>query len=70
MGWDFDDYFSLALRDEVGDLNTKPGRLEAWHVLRAVHRTLPGEQFTPFIRCAQGAWEHAAELLQTVPPRL
>ncbi|MFF3558300.1 hypothetical protein ACFYXL_33355 [Streptomyces tsukubensis] len=70
MGWDFDDYLSLALRDEVGDLNAEPGRLEAWHVLRAVRRILSGEQFTPFIRCAQDAWGNAVELLQAAIPRL
>ncbi|MFA0845529.1 hypothetical protein [Streptomyces rochei] len=69
VGWTFSEYFSLALDREVGDLDAVTGRREAWHVMRAVHSLLPGDEFTSFIQCALDAWDGALEPLQRVPAR-
>ncbi|MGW5679322.1 hypothetical protein ACWEV4_30295 [Streptomyces sp. NPDC003860] len=57
----FVDHFARELRTNLGELDATEGRQEAWHIMLALHGILPPDLFSPFIRCANDAWENTME---------
>ncbi|MFG2856725.1 hypothetical protein ACGFZ9_39735 [Streptomyces mirabilis] len=63
----FTDRFARELRTHLGPLEEAEGRMEAWHIMFALHGILAPDLVGPFIRCAHDAWENTVELTQRVP---
>ncbi|MFJ2271830.1 hypothetical protein ACIOHO_37070 [Streptomyces sp. NPDC087849] len=70
VGWSFSEYFGLALQADLGEFDAVEGRREAWHIVRALRSILPGDLFSPFIRCAYDAWENTVEVVHRTPARV
>jgi hypothetical protein len=70
VGWSFSEHFGLALQRDLGEFDAAVGRQEAWHIMRALRSILPGDLFTPLIRCAYDAWENTVDIVHRSPARV
>lgn len=58
----FADWLSDELRRTLGPLEAEEDRVEAWHIMKALHDILDPDPPAPYLRCAYDAWVNTLDL--------